>query len=275
MIPPKTATWQQSHTRYWTAVAPRYDQLYRTRWSRYENLRVMAGLSRHAVKARPLVLDLGCGTGLGHRILSETIGGHSYVGLDISAAMLRRLEPRLAPSGVLRADVGAPLPFREQSFDLVVALFATGSYVPELGGLLREVHRVLKPSGLATISVVSRDSLRRRLAGQRGGVEILGTRGDPVTSGPPPVRTYTPQEARAAAARAGLRVRECIGLNALSGVAEIPFLFRLGRVMAQRRPWLSHTFDLVVDRGPSETDDLDAARLPHRRILLPTREAVR
>src|SRR5262245_33278377 len=78
-------SWQQS---YWDAISDRYDQLYMAQWSDLENRWVQRRLSFVRTLPAPTVLDLGCGTGLGLRIIRRLNRYAHYVGVDISAQMV-------------------------------------------------------------------------------------------------------------------------------------------------------------------------------------------
>jgi SAM-dependent methyltransferase len=82
------------------------------------------------------VLDLGAGTGVAGRA-ALAAGARSVVAADVAAEMLRRCGPPLRP---VAADA-LRLPFRDRSFDLVLAAFCLG-HLPSLAGGLREARRV-------------------------------------------------------------------------------------------------------------------------------------
>lgn len=82
------------------------------------------------------VLDLGAGTGVAGRA-ALTAGARSVVSADLAPGMLRRCGSRLHP---VAANITA-LPFRDGSFDLVLAAFCLG-HLPHLGTGLREARRV-------------------------------------------------------------------------------------------------------------------------------------
>ena len=90
------------------------------------------------------VLDLGAGTGMAGRA-ALAAGARAVVSVDLAPAMLRECSARAHP---LAADAQA-LPFRDGSFDLVVASFSLG-HLPSLGAGLREARRVGR--GLAASS---------------------------------------------------------------------------------------------------------------------------
>lgn len=69
-----------------------------------------------------LVLDLGCGSGLSGECLSD--GGHGWVGVDISPSMLGIAHRRTPALGLVKHDLGLPLPFRPESFDFSISISA-------------------------------------------------------------------------------------------------------------------------------------------------------
>jgi ubiquinone/menaquinone biosynthesis C-methylase UbiE len=82
------------------------------------------------------VLDLGAGTGAAGRA-AQAAGARQVVAVDLAVGMLRRCRPPLHP---LAADALA-LPFRDGSFDLVVAAFCL-SHLGAAGAGLGEARRV-------------------------------------------------------------------------------------------------------------------------------------
>lgn len=70
-----------------------------------------------------LILDLGCGSGLSATALEEA--GHTWVGVDISSAMLDVAKDReLVEGDLVLGDLGEGLPFRPGSFDGVISISA-------------------------------------------------------------------------------------------------------------------------------------------------------
>jgi len=90
------------------------------------------------------VLVNGIGTGLDIPYLPLQ---HHYVGLDVTAAMLKRAKPKI---GAMKFDLvqgtSLALPFADESFDHVV-LHLILAVVPDPTACLRETARVLKPGG--------------------------------------------------------------------------------------------------------------------------------
>jgi SAM-dependent methyltransferase len=98
------------------------------------------------------VLDVACGAGFGLHMLRQA--GARTLGLDLNPHALaeaRRLDPA-AP--VARADA-ACLPLADRSFDLAVS-FETLEHVPDASALVRELRRVLRPTGRLVLSTPNR-----------------------------------------------------------------------------------------------------------------------
>lgn len=105
------------------------------------------------------VLEVGCGTGkLAAKLLREHLPPHaSYIGVDISPAMLARAGTKLkkyAPRAKLRpGDVSLGLTSRDASADRIIATYLFDLLsVNHSKNLLGEMHRVLRPGGLICLA---------------------------------------------------------------------------------------------------------------------------
>jgi len=102
------------------------------------------------------VLELGVGPG---QALAELVrGAGQVVGLDVSAAMLRRAGARVAGERVKAALVRGDalhLPFSPNAFDGVMCTFVFDLLqVEDQGPMLGELARVLTPGGRAVLGVL-------------------------------------------------------------------------------------------------------------------------
>ncbi|MEV0090930.1 class I SAM-dependent methyltransferase [Streptomyces sp. NPDC050738] len=121
------------------------------------------------------VLDYGCGYGRTLATLHEE-GFGNLTGADISPRMIAEARRRQPASTFAVLDAPPALDAADGSFDLVL-LLAVLTCVPgdeAQHGLVREVHRVLKPGGLLYISdlLLQEDARNReryaRFAGRHG-----------------------------------------------------------------------------------------------------------
>jgi ubiquinone/menaquinone biosynthesis C-methylase UbiE len=103
-----------------------------------------------ALSSVSTVLDLGCGTGDLLQILGGLVGDEaSCVGVDLSPDMLAGAHQKIADcprTFVMRADVTQPLPFPDDTFDVIASLHLLQE-VSAPTVVLEEVHRLLKPGG--------------------------------------------------------------------------------------------------------------------------------
>lgn len=123
------------------------------------------------------VLDVGTGTALAVEITREVIGDHgAAVGVDAAVRMLE-VAHAARPGLPLAAAEVLDLPFRDETFDLVVANFAL-PYFRKLDTSLFEIRRVLRPGGQIAVSVYTahEDDLTRTwrlLAEEAVGPDVL------------------------------------------------------------------------------------------------------
>ena len=107
------------------------------------------------------VLDVGCGPGVSTVLFAEKARPRLLAAFDFDAGMVKRARRRLrgAPRvGLFVADA-ARMPFPDGLFDAVFVLGVI-HHVPEWRTALREVARVLKPSGRLGFAEPSRRALR-------------------------------------------------------------------------------------------------------------------
>ena len=97
------------------------------------------------------ILDAGCGAGPLLAALRDR--GAFVTGFDKSAVMVELARQRLGSQADLQvAELGRPLPFRDDTFDDVTASLVL-HYLEDWGPALAELRRVLKPGGRLIVSV--------------------------------------------------------------------------------------------------------------------------
>jgi len=134
-------------------VAPAYDRRYAAR----SYAGVDDALAHFLAGAAREVLEVGCGTG--HWLARMRAGGHSAVGVDASAAMLRRA--RAATEARLAVASASALPFAAERFDAVVCVNAFHHF-PDKQRFLAEAWRVLEPGGrFFSVGMDPHDGVRR------------------------------------------------------------------------------------------------------------------
>lgn len=92
------------------------------------------------------VLDVGCGTGI--QLACYQHAGCRVAGIDTSPAMMERARHRLGTAASLTLGDAAALPYRDQSFDLVLAATVLHEMACEVRtAALGEMKRVLRRGG--------------------------------------------------------------------------------------------------------------------------------
>jgi SAM-dependent methyltransferase len=100
------------------------------------------------------VLEIGCGAAQCARWLRTD--GARALGIDLSAAQLthaRRLDERTGVRVPAVVADAAALPVADGAFDLAFSAYGALPFVADVGAVLREVHRVLRPGGRFVFSV--------------------------------------------------------------------------------------------------------------------------
>ncbi len=105
------------------------------------------------------LLEIGCG--MGTDLLQFARGGARCTGVDLTPRSVEITRHRFGLYGMngdfMLAD-GEQLPFASESFDVV---YSNGvlHHTPDTAGAIREVHRVLRPGGVAKVMLYHRHSL--------------------------------------------------------------------------------------------------------------------
>ena len=102
--------------------------------------------------AVPLVkgdlLELGCGEGRGVELLQA--GAASFLGLDKIGEVIMRLREKY-PDAQFESSTFPPIRLPDNSFDTVVS-FQVIEHIKKDDLFLAEIHRILKPGGIALLS---------------------------------------------------------------------------------------------------------------------------
>jgi ubiquinone/menaquinone biosynthesis C-methylase UbiE len=144
-----------------------------------------------------VALDAGCGTGRHSAYLASR--GHTVIGVDSSLAMLSRARAKVPGGEFHMADLHK-LPLPDDHVDLVVCALAL-MHIPDIGPVLAELVRVLRPGGSLVISDW------RILIGDKG-LPVVKARADG-SPGYMPTWSRRTSEYLAAALPLGLQVRRC------------------------------------------------------------------
>lgn len=93
-----------------------------------------------------IALDLGCGLGQYTKYLMDK--GFDVMSADISLEALKILKKNISNAKVELLDMSNPLPFEDNSFDLVLANLSIHYFDEQTTlSLLREIRRILKTDG--------------------------------------------------------------------------------------------------------------------------------
>jgi len=118
------------------------------------------------VKPEHDVLEIGFGGGSALRWLATRASTGVITGVDISPEMVQRAEQQFhaeIQSGRVRVQLGdiAHLSFADAAFDRVFTI-NTIYFWPDTRKGLAEIYRVLKPNGIAAVSIRTRDKMEKR-----------------------------------------------------------------------------------------------------------------
>lgn len=119
----------------------------------YNHYHRFAARRRAAVTGNPVTLDIGCGMGEHYPHISETERqSAAYIGIDLDRFKLEHFRENHPEIPLLQATA-RHLPFARESVDLVQLLATLEHFsVADMGSIVAETLRVLKPGGLLIVS---------------------------------------------------------------------------------------------------------------------------
>jgi len=104
------------------------------------------------------IVEAGCGLGRYVKNLSER--GYNIEGIEYSEETVRMVKEKDAALKVIQADV-LKMPYQTNSIDGIISLGVVEHFVLGPHEALREMYRVLKPEGIAIITVPSLSFIRQ------------------------------------------------------------------------------------------------------------------
>jgi 2-polyprenyl-3-methyl-5-hydroxy-6-metoxy-1,4-benzoquinol methylase len=112
--------------------------------------------------AEDRVLDVGCGSGEFTATIAD-LGG-AVVGVDVAESALKRAREGHPDLDFVRVEIDQPLPFEDNSFDVVWAGEVI-EHIADTAPWLSELRRVLVPRGRLLLSTPNHSRLRIALGG--------------------------------------------------------------------------------------------------------------
>jgi ubiquinone/menaquinone biosynthesis C-methylase UbiE len=163
------------------------------------------------------VLDVGCGQGID--VCEFALAGARVTGLDLTPRHVELARAHAAEAGVeanISEGDAEDMPFPDESFDRVVSNGVL-HHTPNIGAALREIRRVLRRGGGATVILYNRNSwhywlnqflwrgvLKGQMIRERGMAGVLSNGVERSSIGARPlVRVYTSRQVKAMFKRAG------------------------------------------------------------------------
>lgn len=244
--------WTKHNKDYWDKVAEKYNNSYNDNWSELENKFIAQKLTFISQTKTVKILDLGCGTGLGYQLCSQSNPEIDYTGIDISIEMLEVLKKKYPNVQTYQTAMSNLQTFNTQTFDGVISVFTAFSYSDNIPKTISEIARVLKADGKIIISVISRFSLRRILELKFDRKEKYKTRGI-FSTGFSYSWVFSKKEIIELLKSEFVNV-EVIGYNPFGGIpiiSKYPKLWKLNLFIAKIFPNLSH--ELIISATKKTT----------------------
>lgn len=194
----QAAAWDGHEGEMWTEHAERYERAGRRHWQHFLDAELIGG--------RDVVLDVGCGTGKPTRDVARIAAGGSAVGVDLSAAMLRRARAQSAAEGLtnvtfLQADAQVH-PFDEATFDTAMSSFGAMFFGDPVAAFTNIGH-ALRPGGRLALLAWRELARNEWLTAIRSAMAMGRELGEPPPDAPTPFSLADPDRVRTILGSAG------------------------------------------------------------------------
>ena len=114
-------------------------------------------LKSHKIRlTNKTILDAGCGSGFGLKLIEESFHPSNLFGFDILPEQVLRAQKRNSKARISIGDI-TNIKFPSEMFDAVF-VFTVLHHIPDYPVALKEISRILKPGGVLLI-----DELNKRL----------------------------------------------------------------------------------------------------------------
>lgn len=241
--------WEVAQEKYWSNLSIKYDSLYTSTWSSFEDRQLQEWITQLCAGKTGQLLDLGCGTGLGYKLLRQAAPHIEYEGVDISGEMLDKMRTNFPKARTRKLSIDDLGNIRPSSYHFVLALNSAMSFASDTDLAFKNVFRILDHGGVAFLSFLSRYSLRRLLSLRVGAVENFSTRNSSSALGSVPANTMTPAALKSAAVQCGFINVSVLSQGVLAGVVERTFVLPLERRLVRLCPALAHCQYLVAKKA--------------------------
>lgn len=128
---------------------------------------------RHFPKQAKFILDIGCNTGKGGKILKELDNNLHLIGLDCLASRLDKIPVNIYEQKLVSYSTNISLP--DSSVDVIIAgEFIEHLYFEDVSQTIREFYRLIKPKGRLLLTTPNPNYLRLKLTGESvlGGAHV-------------------------------------------------------------------------------------------------------
>lgn len=248
----KKEKWLMTNANYWDLISLEYEELYNSKWSKLENNQIKKKLSFITQYNNVNILDLGCGTGQGYSMCLELNSEINYVGVDISSKMISIFKSKHGDVKAFHNKMSDLSGFDKNSFDVVISIFTSFSYTDDIHKTMSEIERVLKPDGTIFLSVLNKNSLRRRIKRIKGRIENYYTRGSKHQSFTK-AWALSKKDVKFMLQTSGFAKIKIEGYNPLGGILENSYLWKINLLLAKLFPYLSH--ELLITAKLEKSDE--------------------
>ncbi|MEP0961319.1 MAG: class I SAM-dependent methyltransferase [Roseobacter sp.] len=232
---------------YWDKIATSYDRLFADPYSSFEDEFVFSHLKKLGISRFARVLELGCGTGLGHEMVSR-LGCDQYVGIDASEAMIAVAKGRYPKATFIHGDM-LSLDDGLGDFDVVFCINGVGSYAPGLEGLINSASMRTRGGGVIFLSFLNRWSLRRLLRFRLSDSEPLHCRGGVQSDTQELQRVYGSAQLKKSFQKAGFRNVETTPYGCFGGVLQTTLTSKAESLMPVLGRYFGHTIHVVGEKN--------------------------
>jgi ubiquinone/menaquinone biosynthesis C-methylase UbiE len=143
--------------------------------------------------------------------------------------------------------------YKNSSINIILSLNTSLSFAEDINKVLSEIHRVLHKDGIAFLSVLNQNSLRRTHGKKykdikKNKVELYKTRGTELSKNSTPAHVYSINKLYELSHYNKFKIKQIYGMSFFGGVYKNPKIWFFDILLSKFYPNKCHYFNFIIEK---------------------------